>query len=177
MLKNREKVSSLKKELFIFSIIAFLISFLFFQIGTNLGLWIISEFYNTDDYINRLEEKYMSELQQYIDENNISIEDLSLIDKWVLAQDDVYIKLFYNENLVYDTIYGAIDYTTVPSEKTDSFKNESIYNIEVNNEFLEVIIFCYDFRIETYLKVIMIVASFTLFIIMLFIKIQKKLII
>lgn len=174
MLKNKVKETSLKKELFAFSILAFLISILFFQIGTNFGLWIISEFYNTDDYINRLEEKYISELQQYIDENNISIKDLSLIDEWVLARDDVYIKLFYKDSLIYDTMYGAMDYSTVPSENIDSFKNESVYVLEINNEFLKAIIFCYDFRIETYLNVIMIIASFTLFIILMFIRIHKK---
>lgn len=85
----KKSKKSLTKELLILCVLAFGIAFLFYQIATAFGVQYISERYNTAYHIEILEKKYAKELQVYVDENQVTLNDLEKIDAWALEQTDV----------------------------------------------------------------------------------------
>ena len=134
----RNKRTTLRKELVLLCFIAFAISFSVYKIGSNLAAHTISKYYNTEKHIQYLEKKYIQELQEYIQENNIFLDDLSLVDDWIFGKDDVYIKLFYKGNLIYDTLYGITDYSEVHTEKIQNYSELYFYPLKVvDKEIIE----------------------------------------
>lgn len=171
-LKNKR--TTLRKELVLLCLVAFAISFSVYKIGSNLAVYTISKYYNTEKHIQYLEKKYIQELQEYIQGNNISLDDLSLVDDWIFGKDDVYIKLFYKGNLIYDTLYGAIDYSEVPTEKIQNYSKIDVYTLKVGNQEIKVVLFCYDFKIENYCKNGVLIFSFILFLIIILYGVKRK---
>lgn len=172
VLKNKR--TTLRKELVLLCLVAFAISFSVYKIGSNLAVYTISKYYNTETHIQYLEKKYIQELQEYIQGNNISLDDLSLVDDWIFGKDDVYIKLFYKGNLIYDTLYGAIDYSEVPTEKIQNYSKIDVYTLKVGNQEIKVVLFCYDFKIENYCKNGVLIFSFILFLIIILYGVKRK---
>lgn len=158
VLKNKR--TTLRKELVLLCFIAFVISFCVNKIGNNLAVHTVSKYYNTEKHIQYLEKKYIQELQKYIQENNISLDGLSLVDEWVSRKDDIYIKLFYKGNLIYDTLYGMIDYSEVPVEQIQNYSEIDFYPLKMGNKEIKTIIFCYDFAVENYCKNVILIFSF-----------------
>lgn len=168
----RNKRTTLRKELVLLCLIAFAVSFSAYKIGSNLAVHTISKYYNTEKHIQYLEKKYIQELQEYIQENNIFLEDLSLVDDWIFGKDDVYIKLFYKGNLIYDTLYGITDYSEVPTEKIQNYSEIDFYPLNFGDKEIEAVIFCYDFAVENYCKNGVLIFSFILFLVILFIMVS-----
>jgi len=170
----RNKRTTLRKELVLLCLIAFAVSFSAYKIGSNLAVHTISKYYNTEKHIQYLEKKYIQELQEYIQENNIFLEDLSLVDDWIFGKDDVYIKLFYKGNLIYDTLYGITDYSEVPTEKIQNYSEIDFYPLNFGDKEIEAVIFCYDFAVENYCKNGVLIFSFILFLAILLCGVKKK---
>lgn len=172
VLKN--KSTTLRKELVLLCLIAFAISFGVYKLGSNIAVHTVSKYYNTEKHIQYLEKKYIQELQEYIQENNISLEDLSKVDNWIMGKDDVYIKLFYKGNLIYDTLYGITDYSGVPTEKIQNYSNIDFYPLKIGNKEIKAIIFCYDFTVENHCKNAVLIFSFILFFVIILYVVKKK---
>lgn len=134
----------------------------------------VSRFYNTETKIKELEYKYIQELQKYVENKNVSAYNIQEIDDWVQHKDDVYLKVFYQGNIVYDTIYGVLNYKDVPNEIEDEYQGLELYDLKLQNEKVKVAIFCYDFRFEGYAKMMMLLAAFVLFSGIMFWGIKKK---
>lgn len=168
------KRTTLRKELALLCFIAFVISFCVYKIGINLAVPTISEYYNTGKHIQYLEKNYMQEMQKYIQENNISLDDLSLIDEWVSRRNDIYIKIFYKGNLIYDTLYGITNYSEVPVEQIQTYSGIDFYPLKIGNKEIKTIIFCYDFKVENYCKNAILIFSFLLFFTIVLCGVKKK---
>lgn len=171
-MKNKKK--SLTKELVMLCILAFGIAFLFYQITTAFGIQRISERYNTEHHIETLEKKYAKDLQAYVDENKVTLKDLGKIDAWALEQTDVYLKLFYKGNLFYDTLYGAMHYEKLPKETSGLYEEMKFYQIQLQDGTVEALLFGYDYRVEGYARITMLILSFLLFFVIFIIGIRKK---
>ena len=161
MLKNKKY--TLRKELLLVCIIAFLISFSFYKVVSAVGIQIISEHYSTGNRIKKLEKKYAKELQKYIKEKSIDIKDISLIDTWNSENEDVYLKLFYKGNLIYDTLYGLLDYSKIPVENIQNYSKVRVYPVQVGNEEMYATILCYDFKMENNYKILVLICTMLIF--------------
>lgn len=170
----KNKRTTLRKELVLLCLIAFAISFSVYKIGSNLAVRTVSKYYNTEKHIKYLEKKYIQEFQKYIQENNISLDNLPMVDDWISGKDDIYIKLFYKGNLIYDTLYGITDYSEVPTEKIQNYSKKYFYPLKIGNQEIKAIIFCYDFAIENYCKNVILIFSFLLFLTILLFGVKKK---
>lgn len=174
MLKAKISKSSLGKELIFQCIVSFIISIVFYLVGTTLVVEWVSRYYNTESKIEKLEHKYIQELQKYVEKKNVSVYNIQEIDDWVQRKDDVYLKVFFQGNILYDTIYGVIDYKDVPNETEEEYQELKLYNLKLQNEEVKVAIFCYDFRIEGYAKMLVLLIAFVLFSGIMFWGIKKK---
>lgn len=170
----KNKKTTLRKELLLLCFIAFIISFSVYKIGCNLAVHMISKYYNTEHHIEYLEKKYIQELQTYIQENELGPEDLSLIDDWVFEKDDVYLKLFYQGNLIYDTLYGITDYSEVPREQIKNYSEIELYPLKIGSKEFQAIIFCYDFIAENNCQNAILIFSVFLFFIIILCGVKKK---
>lgn len=170
----KKSKKSLTKELLILCVLAFGIAFLFYQIATAFGVQYISERYNTAYHIEILEKKYAKELQVYVDENQVTLNDLEKIDAWALEQTDVYLKLFYKGNLFYDTLYGAMRYEKLPKEEAGLYEEMKFYRIQLQDGTVEALLFGYDYRVESYVRFAILIVSFLLFFVVFILGIRKK---
>lgn len=174
MLKMKIRKSYLGKELIFLCIASFLISTMFSLVGMTLVVKLISQYYNTESKIEKLEHKYIQELQKYVEKNNVSVYNIQEIDDWVEQKDDVYLKVFFQGNILYDTIYGVTDYKGVPDETEKEYQELELYNLKLQNKEVKIAIFCYDFRVEGYAKIIVLLIAFMLFSGIMFWGIRKK---
>lgn len=170
----KKSKKSLTKELLMLCILAFGIAFLFYQVTTAFGVQYISERYNTEHHIEVLEKKYAKELQAYVDENQVTLNDLEKIDAWALEQTDVYLKLFYKGNLFYDTLYGAMHYEKLPKETAGLYGEMKFYRIQLQDGTVEALLFGYDYRVESYVRFAILIVSFLLFFAVFILGIRKK---
>lgn len=170
----KNKRTTLRKELVLLCLVAFAISFSVYKIGSNLAVRTVSKYYNTEKHIKYLEKKYIQEFQKYIQENNISLDNLSMVDDWISEKDDIYIKLFYKGNLIYDTLYGMVDYSEVPTEKNQNYSKIDSYPLKIGNKEIMAIIFCYDFTVENHCRNVILIFSFALFFVVILCGIKKK---
>lgn len=174
MLKMKIRKSYLGKEFIFLCIASFLISTMFSLVGMTLVVKLISQYYNTESKIEKLEHKYIQELQKYVEKNNVSVYNIQEIDDWVEQKDDVYLKVFFQGNILYDTIYGVTDYKGVPDETEKEYQELELYNLKLQNKEVKIAIFCYDFRVEGYAKIIVLLIAFMLFSGIMFWGIRKK---
>ena len=170
---SKNKIS-LRKELIILCILSFIISFVFYKITSVVTEKIISDYYNTNIHIEKMENKYIGELQKYINEEGISKSQIDMIDKWVFSQENVYLKLFYKGSLLYDTLYGVVDYSQTPYEDENSYSKFPVYTLKLKDCKVSALIICYDFQIENYTKTILIIISSILFLTILLLGVKNK---
>lgn len=164
----------MRRELLCLCTIAFVISFAFYQIAIIFGVGHLSERYNTEEHIAKLEKIYVGALQDYVKEHGLSLHDLEQIDTWTLQQHDVYLKLFYEGKLVYDTLYGKTDYEKIPEEHVSEYGQMDTYTIPFSDGDAEALLFTYDYRLESYARYVLLLVAFVLFLTILICGIQKK---
>ena len=173
-MKPKIKKKSLTKELLYLCILAFVISFAFYQVAIIFGVGYVSEQYNTEEHIAKLEKMYAGELQAYIEEYGLSLHDLDRIDTWALRQRDVYLKLFDEGTLMYDTLYGVTDYEEVSEERVEQYGKMHAYTIRFSDGEAEALLFAYDYRLESYARYMILLVAFVLFLTILICGIREK---
>lgn len=109
-----------------------------------------------------------------MNESEIYVGDLNEIDEWVLAQNDVYLKLFHNGNLVYDTLYGVTEGSDMPEESVKEYGEMRVYSIHFMDGEAEALLFGYDYRIESYARYVMLLLSLIVFLVVFVHGIRKK---
>ena len=164
----------MRRELLCLCTIAFVISFAFYQIAIIFGVGYLSERYNTEEHLEKLEKTYVGALQDYVKEHDLSLYDLEQIDAWTLQRHDVYLKLFHEGKLVYDALYGKTNYEKLPEEHASEYGQMDTYTIPFSDGNAEALLFTYDYRLESYARYVLLLVAFVLFLTILICGIQKK---
>lgn len=107
MRKMRKKY--LNRELFVLSLLSFCISIFVYFLLLFSSSYFITKYYNTAEHIEKLEKKYVEDLQNYITREKITVQSIGKIDDWVLDKEDVFLKIFVKGNIIYDAMYGQTD--------------------------------------------------------------------
>lgn len=101
----RDKLHSLYFEMAGLLIAAILIAGMFFVFLSYVGNHIIAERFSDSDYVKRVSRKYMADLQDYIDQEQVASGDAGKLTEWVKRQKIVSIQVYKNEILTYDSNY------------------------------------------------------------------------
>lgn len=174
-MKNRvNKKSRLSKELLVWSLVAFFISVMFYVAISTVSIYILENYYSKEENIKKIESMYLNKLQKYIDDNNISINDISKIDEWNEKNDNIYLKLFLDNTLIFDTAYGPIDYKNIHTENVEDFSNMKYHNLKIQGSNVQALMFYGDFPSEVWANYCSIILSFLLFFILLLKSIKNK---
>lgn len=175
MLKKVNR-KSLKREIIWLSVISFCIAAAFYIGVVNFGDYAASKWWNNEKHVVQLEHKKIKELQKFIDKNKLSLDDMEKIDDWVYKQDILFIKIYADNRLVYDSLYGVIssDGKAMPEELSD-LKNQSTYRLQFSDkQAVAMFAGIEDYDIYLAIDIGAIILAFLIFIIILIFGISKK---
>lgn len=166
---------SLKRQLFLLSIASLCIAILFYFFLLNIVLIPLISDINTKQLPLHTEANYAAELQTYISEHNLSLQDLDKVHQWDFEHKYVFIKLFINHTLVYDSIYDVISSDTVFQEEPPTHTNAPYYPLKFSDGAATVMLFCFDeLKFYTYVNYLALLLSFLLFFFILSAGVHKK---
>ena len=77
---------------------------LIFRVSVNY--WVNTK-YNSEERKNERYEKYIADLQMFVDENGLSSEDTGIITHWVQRNRNVYLFLYKDNQLFFDSSVGS----------------------------------------------------------------------
>lgn len=175
VLKRLER-KSLRKEIFMMSFIALCMAAVFYFAASYTSSYMLDNYWNTKEHIKNLENTKAKELQDYVTNHKLSINDMEQVDDWAYNNDAIFIKMFVNNNLVYDTLYGLIadDGMAIP-EQINDIKNLKFYTIKFSDgEAKTIFTGVDDYDIYVFMDYVVLIISFIVFLIILTIGISKK---
>lgn len=167
---------SLKREIIWLSVISFCIAAAFYIGAVNFGEYAASKWWNNEKHVAQLEHKKIKELQKFVDKNKLSLDDMEKNDDWVYKQDILFIKIYVDNRLVYDSLYGIIssDGKAMP-ERLSDLKNQSTYRLQFSDkQAVAMFAGIEDYDIYIAIDIGAIILAFLIFIIILIFGISKK---
>ena len=87
-----------------------------FVCRTLMNNWISTK-YNSAEYKSSRYERYMDDLQTYVSENELSSTDIAKINKWVHSNRNVYLFLYNDKQLLFDSSVENDDKNTSDNKK------------------------------------------------------------
>lgn len=97
------------------------------------------------------QEKYMEDLQDYVDKDDITLDCISLLDGWVEYNSYVYISVYLNNRVIFNSDYTMDDSLLEETESADSEEDivldqPYLYPLKLTDGTMtSVDIFCYDY--------------------------------
>ncbi|WP_461815717.1 sensor histidine kinase [Faecalimonas sp.] len=174
LLMKEMRKKYLNRELFVLSLLSFGISIFVYVLLLFSSSYFITRYYNTAEHIEKLEKKYVEDLQNYITREKITVQSIGKIDDWVFDKEDVFLKIFVKGNIIYDAMYGQTDNIVDGIEKREHFGRMKNYELILGLEKAEVVLFCYDFSAENYAMYISLFTSFLVFFIVMVVGVRRK---
>ena len=84
---------------------AVLVAGLFFVLLNQAGYRLITSCFSDSGYVEKMSGKYIDDLQEYIDDNQVASNDSGKLTAWVKKQKVVSIQIYKDEILTYDSNY------------------------------------------------------------------------
>lgn len=147
-----------------------------FYILDRIGEDAVYDYYSSSDYSSRKDEMYISCLQEYVSQENLSTSDLSELSRWMDSQKVLSSMQIFKDNiLVYDSDYPEdldIRYENIPKEY---YSWNVFYPVQFQDGEAEISISgVYDYQLYNYVLVVEIVFSFGVFLALVLLGIRKK---
>lgn len=120
-------------ELIMLHILAFVIGFLFYFGVSNLVGYCIEQYADRNSLMEKYQKKEAQSLQSFVKSKNLSIYALREINNWIKKENGVCLKIYYNSNLVYDSISGHV----ADEEVLHDIKDEGDLQNDLN-EYYEI---------------------------------------
>lgn len=138
-----------------------------------LGRVIVNNYLKTSGYMEREEQGSADSLQRFVSNYSVSAEDDAMLDTWVEQQEVVYISVFRNNLLLYDSAYSANDQND--EDNPAYYGSAHLYSIQFSDGPANVyVIGFYDYHYIVYVTVISICLAAVLAILLFLLLIQKK---
>ena len=154
-------------------LLAACLSGLCFILLNQVGEYCIDTYLNDPVRISKQDEKYVSRLQQYVTQNQLSFDDSQALEAWVKKQGVIAIQVFQDQILIYDSMYPE-DISWTELESVELYDWASYYTITFADGPAEVHIFgLYGYQSYTYLLIGELIVSFLLFLLIVMLGIRK----
>lgn len=113
---KRRFANRLEIKLIFAVLISLCVAALVFLVGVNCSFTVMDNIFYSSDYQERSKERGRDRLQEFIDENGVSLSDLAPLDEWCRQERRVYLSVYVDDILVYDSVLTAnADYTVYNS--------------------------------------------------------------
>ena len=163
---------------FVFSLIvsAFLCGMIFLMLYYSTD-FLLTRYFNHSDFEYREIQKQGQNLQEFIDKNEISSKNLSLLEKWEQRQPVILFELYAEGKCIYSSFYDVID----SQNHGLFFESESVesgnqFNVKLSDTAAEAILYS-DFTYQYYVlaRAVSAIVSIILFVLV-FLNHNRKLI-
>ncbi|MCC8015114.1 MAG: HAMP domain-containing histidine kinase [Eubacterium sp.] len=121
----------------IFAVLCAIILFVFLLLIENR---VIGNRYTGQDYVLESTLQEVEQLQKYIFENELTTEDIDEIDQWVFNRRNVFLIIYDNGKVIYDSTYG-LDRPKEADEENDVML-PTRYHPKYSLEFLDKTVSC-----------------------------------
>lgn len=170
----KNKKITIYAELTMLLLIAACIVAAFFSVINMTGDYLITQYLESTDYINRREQEQAEDLQDYVNQNHISTDNIQKLDNWIQEQRNSTIQVFYDGVIIYDSYYPE-DVGTWEITDESYFEREGSYQIQLEDDSVYVSIYgFYMYRFYDYVFVVELILSAILFVLIVLTGIQKK---
>lgn len=174
MTQEMSKKNSIYFQLFLLLFVSALISSAVFWIMDYVGSYAVQRYYRESGYEEKRDLKYMSDLQNYVDENQISSDRVSEFASWVHDHKIVAIRVYKENRLIYDSLYPGLEL-----QETDTtslyYEDESTYPIQCTDGEVNVSIAgAYEYQFYNYALIAEMILSFLLFVLLVLLGIRTK---
>lgn len=126
-------------EISMYIIVSVLISACLYFVIMVSGEKLVDAIYSKRKYINQQNDLYIRELQSYIDENNISSDNMELLDSWMDDNKQIYISIKMNGRWLYFS-EGNEEIQYDVSHEMAKLPESGNYSIELQDGEAEVLI-------------------------------------
>ena len=99
---NKRVSKSLRLELFCAVLASITVGVLVFVLSFVLGYVLLDNTVYAKSFAESMSEQYAEQLQDYVTEENISINNLQRLNAWCSRGDKVYLTIYEGENLLYE---------------------------------------------------------------------------
>ena len=168
-------VHSIRFQFLKLLVLSAMVSGLFLCTIHYISCYIIDHYYFDSDYADKRDIHHVQKLQQYIDQNQLSSKDISLLETWVRKQGIIAIAIYNDEHIIFNPEYHKKE--RIP-DNFDSFNiNDWLDDYPIN--FIDkkaqvFIIDLYEYRLYTISMICELFLSFALFFWIVVQGIQKK---
>lgn len=135
------------------------------------GNYILGQSFANADFVNRQSEKRVSELQDYITKEGLTIEDTDRLSGWMKRHPFVELQVYKENDLIYDSVFPVTGDTV---SREEFYEGETFYRLSFADD--EAIAFLYDFyvyRFYTYAMFGNLLVSFLVFLSVVMLGIRK----
>lgn len=163
-------------ECFLLLFLAGMVSLLFFEGSILIIEQQINIHYESKNLTQHYNDKYISQIQKYITQQNISSKDLDRLDEWVNDNRLIYIQIKNDNKLIYSSDFD-MDGTQSYDYDFPMFPADSYYDIQLSDDTVQIFIMgMYSYKAYTIALVADIMASFILFFLIAMFGIRRKII-
>ena len=172
-------VLSSKKDSIYFQLLRLLLisaaaAFVFCMIVNHISDYAVENYYASSGYEKMQDQKYLSRLQSYISENQVSYKDTEKLKKWVKKQQILILRVYVNDKKVFDSDYPDKELWEEDIE-SDEYDWETYYSVKFADGTARIgIIGFYEYQLYTYVFVTELASSFVLFLALVLLGIRKK---
>lgn len=169
----REWKMSLKVKLSIAVALSFSAAFCCYLLLDAIGLKVIETYLDTPEHTDALVDDLMTDFQDYITENNVSLQNTNLIKDWTDKHKNFEIYYFKGENAL-APLFGDIN------EKTEYTLDASYveYLKQYHIQFADSKLFCYPLYYSYYYysseTIIILIGSFAVFLVVFLLLIKRR---
>lgn len=174
MMELKNKLNSISFQFLLLLLGALLIASISFLIGNITVSYFIDMYIYTEEYETRRNEKYLHSLQEYIDRNDISMQECQLIGKWVKKQQILSISVYQDNRKIYDSDYPNHDFWLEEIEE-DEYEWVTYYKIWFTDGAARIgMSGRYEYQLYQYAMILEIIGSFVLFVGIILAGIRRK---
>ena len=131
---KRRLANRLEVKLIFAVLISLGIAALAFLIGVRCSFAVMDNIFYSTDYQKRMEQRGMDRLQDFINENEVSLSDLRPLDEWCRQERRVYLSVYADEILLYDSVLSANADYTVYNSYFSEYTNEEYVNYSYSDD-------------------------------------------
>lgn len=168
------KRNSLYVQLLKLLVISVAIAIAAFFAFNAISNYLIDNYLENSNYIEDKNQQNIGKLQQYINKNNISTDDTTMLDIWVKEQKVINIRVYNEDGQVYDSEYPDQN-ALKKSISFDDYEWESYYKVKFEDGSAEVVITgLYGYQLYNRIFIIDLCLAFGIFLLAVLLGIRKK---
>ena len=145
-----------------------------FFVFNSISNYLIENYLENSDYVEDKNQQNIAKLQQYINKNNVSTDDTTMLDIWVKEQKVINIRVYNDYGQVYDSEYPDQNVLN-KSISFDDYEWESYYKVKFEDSSAEVVITgLYGYQLYNRIFIIDLCLAFGVFLLAVLLGIRKK---